>query len=105
MSIHLQLVRMCAPNYRWSAMLRLLAGDEGQARLGRLAAWWSQINEWKKFSPLTYENSEEVIKPQFLCQELDRLTAGEAIVATDVGQHQMWLAQYYGFKGPRQSIT
>ena len=86
-------------------MLNLLAGDEGQARLGRLAAWWSQINEWKKFSPLTYENSEEVIKPQFLCQELDRLTAGEAIVATDVGQHQMWLAQYYGFKGPRQSIT
>lgn len=86
-------------------MLNLLAGDEGQARLGRLAAWWSQINEWKKFSPLTYENSEEVIKPQFLCQELDRLTAGEAIIATDVGQHQMWLAQYYGFKGPRQSIT
>ncbi len=86
-------------------MLNLLAGDEGQARLGRLAAWWSQINEWKKFSPLTYENSEEVIKPQFLCQELDHLTAGEAIIATDVGQHQMWLAQYYGFKGPRQSIT
>ena len=54
---------------------------------------------------MTYENSEEVIKPQFLCEELYRLTRGEAIIATDVGQHQMWLAQYYGFKGPRQSIT
>jgi len=67
--------------------------------------WWQQIDEWKEFAPLSYENSNEVIKPQFLCQELHRLTNGEAIIATDVGQHQMWLAQFYGFKGPRQSIT
>ena len=71
----------------------------------RLEPWWQQIEEWKQFAPLTYENSTEFIKPQFLCQELYRLTRGEAIIATDVGQHQMWLAQYYGFKGPRQSIT
>jgi len=71
----------------------------------RLAAWWRQIEEWKQFAPLTYENSDEVIKPQFLCEELYRLTGGDAIIATDVGQHQMWLAQYYGFNGPRQSIT
>lgn len=71
----------------------------------RLAPWWEQIERWKKYAPLTYENSDEAIKPQFLCQELDRLTKGEAIIATDVGQHQMWLAQYYGFKGPHQSIT
>ena len=71
----------------------------------RLAAWWRQIEEWKEFAPLTYENSDEVIKPQFLCEELYRLTGGDAIIATDVGQHQMWLAQYYGFNGPRQSIT
>ncbi len=71
----------------------------------RLLAWWQQIEEWKKYAPLAYENSAEVIKPQFLCQELYRLTGGQAIIATDVGQHQMWLAQYYGFKGPRQSIT
>ncbi len=71
----------------------------------RLASWWDQISKWKKFAPLTYENSDEEIKPQFLCQELHRLTGGDAIIATDVGQHQMWLAQYYGFKGPRQSIT
>jgi acetolactate synthase-1/2/3 large subunit len=74
-------------------------GDE------RLLPWWQQIQEWKRFAPLMYENSDQVIKPQFLCQELYRLTRGNAIIATDVGQHQMWLAQYYGFKGPRQSIT
>ncbi|MFN2532691.1 MAG: biosynthetic-type acetolactate synthase large subunit [Pyrinomonadaceae bacterium] len=71
----------------------------------RLVTWWKQIEKWKKFAPLTYENSDDVIKPQYLCQELHRLTRGEAIIATDVGQHQMWLAQYYGFNGPRQSIT
>lgn len=72
---------------------------------GRLAPWWKQISEWREFAPLTYATSKEVIKPQFLCQELYRLTGGDAIIATDVGQHQMWLAQYYGFNGPRQSIT
>jgi acetolactate synthase-1/2/3 large subunit len=80
--------------------------EEGTSRSAeRLAPWWQQIAEWKQFSPLTYENCDRVIKPQFLCQELHRLTGGDAIIATDVGQHQMWLAQYYGFNGPRQSIT
>jgi acetolactate synthase-1/2/3 large subunit len=68
-------------------------------------AWWKQIEEWKKIAPLSYQHDDDVIKPQFLCQEIHRLTEGNAIVATDVGQHQMWLAQYYGFNGPRQSIT
>ena len=81
------------------------AARNGNSPVDRLAPWWAQIQKWKEFAPLTYENSDEVIKPQFLCEELDRLTDGEAIIATDVGQHQMWLAQYYGFKGPRQSIT
>ena len=86
-------------------MVELLSPDICAASGERLSRWWRQIEEWRQFAPLTYENSDEVIKPQFLCQELHRLTGGEAIIATDVGQHQMWLAQYYGFKGPRQSIT
>src|SRR5262249_41396139 len=48
---------------------------------------------------------DEVIRPQQLCVELDRITHGEAIIATDVGQHQMWLAQFYGFRRPRQLLT
>ena len=67
--------------------------------------WWVQLEEWQRFAPLEYERSASVIKPQYLCQELARITRGEAIVTTDVGQHQMWLAQYYPFRAPRQSIT
>jgi acetolactate synthase-1/2/3 large subunit len=71
----------------------------------RLSLWWDQISEWKRYAPLAYQNSSDVIMPQYLVQELYRLTSGDAIIATDVGQHQMWLAQYYPFSGPRQSIT
>ena len=81
-------------------------GEEASATSDeRLAAWWEQISEWKRYAPLAYENSDEVIMPQYLIQELYRLTNGDAIITTDVGQHQMWLAQYYPFNGPRQSIT
>jgi len=86
-------------------MLESLDGRRNPQVAAKLVPWWKQIEEWKRFAPLAYENSVDVIKPQLLCQELHRLTGGEAIIATDVGQHQMWLAQYYGFKGPRQSIT
>jgi acetolactate synthase-1/2/3 large subunit len=86
-------------------MLDLLPADSQYSSESRLAEWWQQIYQWREHSPLTYKNSERVIKPQYLVQELHRLTEGNAIIATDVGQHQMWVAQYYGFNGPRQSLT
>jgi acetolactate synthase I/II/III large subunit len=86
-------------------MLDILDGDGCQLSPQRLAAWWRQIETWKAHAPLSYCRSSEVIKPQQLCEELDRLTGGTAIIATDVGQHQMWLAQYYGFRQPRQLLT
>ncbi len=67
--------------------------------------WRKQILEWKEQYPLRYTQSDERIKPQFLVQEIYRLTKGEAIVVTDVGQHQMWAAQFYPCDRPRQFVT
>ena len=86
-------------------MLDLLAGEDPEAARARLDRWWEQIEGWKEYAPLTYRDSDEVIMPQHLVKQLYNLTKGDAIIATDVGQHQMWLAQYYPFNGPRQSLT
>ncbi len=69
------------------------------------AAWWRQINEWRGKQCMLYKGSEEVIKPQFVVQKMWEVTGGDAFVATDVGQHQMWAAQYYGFEKPRRWVT
>ena len=86
-------------------MLDILPEEACRASADRLAGWWAQIDDWKQKGPLTYDRSDKVIKPQHLCEELYRLTGGDAIISTDVGQHQMWLAQYYRFNGPRQNVT
>jgi acetolactate synthase I/II/III large subunit len=67
--------------------------------------WAEQIAEWKCAQPLRYEWSDEVIKPQYVIEEISNLTNGEALLVTGVGQHQMWAAQYYRFKHPRMWCT
>ncbi len=67
--------------------------------------WWEQIEIWKKRYPLTYKQEGDYIKPQFVIEKLYELTRGEAIVTTEVGQNQMWTAQYYKFDKPRTLIT
>ena len=67
--------------------------------------WWDQIRRWQLSQPLRFSGSQNQIKPQTAIRELHRLTKGEALIATDVGQHQMWVAQFYPFRRPRQLIT
>jgi acetolactate synthase-1/2/3 large subunit len=74
----------------------LLPGRPSPAR----QAWWSQIRGWKSEHPLVPVTSDSEIKPQHLMMEIDRLSAGEAIVCSDVGQHQMWAAQLIRFNAP-----
>ncbi|MFT0532946.1 acetolactate synthase 3 catalytic subunit [Castellaniella hirudinis] len=71
----------------------------------RLAAWWQQIDTWRARKCLDYENSDTVIKPQFVVQKLWEVTRGQAFVTSDVGQHQMWAAQYYPFPEPRRWVN
>ncbi|MDC0947786.1 biosynthetic-type acetolactate synthase large subunit [Gammaproteobacteria bacterium] len=70
-----------------------------------IAGWWGQINEWRGFDSLGYDASDEVIKPQYVVQMLHKVTGGEAFITSDVGQHQMWAAQHYGFSKPRRWIN
>jgi acetolactate synthase-1/2/3 large subunit len=77
-----------------------------RAEGSRLEEWWSRIRVWQERHPLGYEDStDSEIKPQYMIQALYEATGGDAIVASDVGQHQMWAAQYFHFARPRQWIN
>lgn len=70
-----------------------------------LAAWHEDINGWKEKHPIAYKQSASVIKPQYVIQKLRELSNDDAIMATDVGQHQMWAAQFFEFHQPRTLLT
>jgi len=82
-----------------------LAKSSGQPNKGALEKWWMQINEWRAQDCLKYDRDSGTIKPQFVVEELFKATNGDAIITSDVGQHQMFAAQYYGFDKPRQWIN
>jgi acetolactate synthase-1/2/3 large subunit len=71
----------------------------------KLAAWWEQINEWRKKDCLKYDEASQIVKPQYVVQKLWELTGGDAFITSDVGQHQMWAAQFYKFDKPRRWIN
>jgi acetolactate synthase I/II/III large subunit len=72
----------------------------------RLEGWWQRIKGWQEKHPLAYEQTADgEIKPQYMVEAMFEATGGQAIVTSDVGQHQMWAAQYYGFTRPRQWIN
>jgi acetolactate synthase-1/2/3 large subunit len=88
-----------------TAALEETAGElRGKNTISR-AAWWGQIKEWQREHPYNAETSTDEIKPQHLMAEIDRLSGGEAIVSSDVGQHQMWGAQFIRFNHPRLWIN
>jgi len=80
---------------------KLLADDKTVVPAAARQEWWRQIREWKEQHPLQAVTSETEIKPQHLMAEIDRLSKGQAIVTSDVGQHQMWAAQLIRFAEPR----
>ncbi len=71
----------------------------------QLEPWWDQIKEWQGIDCLAYDRNSEIIKPQFVIEKLYELTKGDAYITSDVGQHQMWAAQYYKFDKPRRWIN
>ena len=97
-----------------------IVGDCGQvleqmleqldARLGEIdrtvvGEWWAQVDKWRSVKSLDYQPSKDKIVPQLVVERLMQITDGEAFVSSDVGQHQMWAAQYYGFSKPRRWIN
>ncbi len=87
------------------AMITMIREEKLQPDAEALAAWWRQIDQWRALESLKYNPSNEIIKPQFVIEQLYRVTAGQAIITSDVGQHQMWAAQHYHFDRPRQWIN
>ncbi len=85
-------------------ILRSLDGNVNE-RKQQLKPWHNQIEEWKKAHPFKYQQDDKAIKPQYVIEKLFEMTHNEGIVATDVGQHQMWAAQYFKGKKPRTFIT
>ncbi len=87
-------------------LLGVLRSSKQKPDASELAAWWKQVDEWRAIGGgLRYKNSSEIIKPQFVIEKLHEITGGDAFVTSDVGQHQMWAAQYYKFDKPRRWIN
>jgi acetolactate synthase-1/2/3 large subunit len=87
-------------------MLRLWRSSSAQADKQALEAWWKQIHKWRSRKSLAYKRSSEVIKPQFAIERLYALTKDrDCYITTEVGQHQMWAAQFYGFQAPNRWMT
>jgi acetolactate synthase-1/2/3 large subunit len=84
---------------------RVLDASKDKPDAKALKAWWAQIEVWKSKDCLRYDRSSAIIKPQFVIEKLWEITKGDAFVTSDVGQHQMWAAQFYKFDKPKRWIN
>lgn len=85
--------------------LSQIKASETKINAKPVADWWKQINQWREKDCLAFEDSKLVIKPQSIVQKVCEITKGDAFITSDVGQHQMWAAQYYRFNHPRRWIN
>jgi acetolactate synthase-1/2/3 large subunit len=85
--------------------LKVLGSGHKEPNGSALEKWWAQIEEWRSQDCLKYDRESELVKPQYVIEQLHEITRGDAFVTSDVGQHQMWAAQYYGFNKPRRWIN
>jgi acetolactate synthase-1/2/3 large subunit len=86
-------------------LLRQLEGSKARPDPEALKTWWTQIELWRGRDCLKYDRASPIIKPQYVIQKLYEITGGNAYVTSDVGQHQMWAAQFYKFDQPRRWIN
>ena len=86
-------------------LINLIEKSDKKPNQGALKKWWAQIDEWRSQDCLKYDRDSELIKPQMVVEKMHELTGGDAFVTSDVGQHQMFAAQYYGFNKPRRWIN
>ena len=86
-------------------LIKLIKASKEKAEEKAIKAWWTQIELWRAKDCLKYNRASTIIKPQLVVEKLWEVTGGNAFVTTDVGQHQMWAAQYYKFDQPRRWVT
>jgi acetolactate synthase-1/2/3 large subunit len=86
-------------------LIKQLGSSTAKPDASALKTWWAQIELWRARDSLKYDRSSPLIKPQYVIQKLHEVTKGEAYVTSDVGQHQMWAAQFYKFEKPRRWIN
>lgn len=86
-------------------MLRIVREGKKSPNAAALKKWWKQIDSWRSSNCLSYDRNHAQIKPQFAVETLHKVTRGDAFVASDVGQHQMFAAQFYGFDKPRRWVN
>ena len=86
-------------------MVKLIESAPARPDPVALKAWWAEIREWQRKDCLKYDRASKLIKPQQVVEKLYEVTGGDAFVTSDVGQHQMWAAQYYKFAKPRRWIN
>ncbi len=86
-------------------MTKQIKAAKSKPDAAALSSWWKQIKHWRTQDCLRYDTKSELIKPQFVLEQLYKLTKGDAFVTSDVGQHQMWAAQFYKFDKPRRWIN